>query len=133
MHNKHVKSQDGNGKHQILDIDRHQKMNLASNDAIAAVAQAQQFVLMQRLLHVHQLSILQYFMLQQLPHDDQLLQLSTQKPHVTFCIKNTYFNPYYCLSRTILLPNSYQYYCLVMKIFLVFDVFAYWKVLKCVS
>ena len=49
MHNKHVKSQDGNGKHQILDIDRHQKMNLASNDAIAAVAQAQQFVLMQLL------------------------------------------------------------------------------------
>ena len=48
-------------------------MNLASSDAIAAMAQAQQFVMMQRFLHVHQLFILQYFMLQQLPHDDQLL------------------------------------------------------------
>jgi len=69
------KSQDGHGEHQILDIDRHNtRMNnllvdLASND-VTVVAQAQQFVLMQLLLHVHQLFILQYFMLQQLPHDD---------------------------------------------------------------
>jgi len=103
MHNKHVKSQDGNGKHQILDIDRHQKMNLASNDAIAAVAQAQQFALMQRLLHVHQLSILQYFMLQQLPHDNQLLQLSTQKPHVTFYRKIPIL--------THIIAYQEQYYC----------------------
>jgi len=48
------KSQDGHGEHQILDIDRHNtRMNnllvdLASND-VAAVVQAQQFVLMQLL------------------------------------------------------------------------------------
>jgi hypothetical protein len=47
-------------------------VDLASNDAVTTVAQAQQFVLMQLLLHVHQLSIMQYFMLQQLPYDDSL-------------------------------------------------------------
>jgi hypothetical protein len=45
-------------------------LDLASNNAVAAVAQALHFVLMQLLLYVHQLFILQYFMLQQLPHDD---------------------------------------------------------------
>ena len=38
IHNEHVKSQDGNCKHHILDIDRHKKMNLASSDAIAVMA-----------------------------------------------------------------------------------------------
>jgi hypothetical protein len=46
--------------------------NLASNDVVAAVAQAQQSMLMQLPLRVHQQSILRYFMLQLLPHDDSL-------------------------------------------------------------
>jgi len=46
--------------------------NLASNDVVAAVAQAQQSMLMQLPLRVHQQSILRYFMLQLLPHDDLL-------------------------------------------------------------
>ena len=46
--------------------------NLASNDVVAAVVQAQQSMLMQLPLRVHQQSILRYFMLQLLPHDDSL-------------------------------------------------------------
>ena len=46
--------------------------NLASNDVVAAVAQAQQSMLMQLPLRVHQQSILRYFMLQLLAHDDSL-------------------------------------------------------------
>ena len=74
---------------------------LTFKDDVAAVAQSQQFLLMQ--LHVHQLSILQYFMLQQLPHDDQLLQLSTQKPHVTFYRKIPIL--------THIIAYQEQYYC----------------------
>ena len=77
--------------------------DLAFNDAVAAMAQAQQSMLMQLLLHVHQLSILQYFMLQQLPHDNQLLQLSTQKPHVTFYRKIPIL--------THIIAYQEQYYC----------------------
>jgi len=46
--------------------------NLASNDVVAAVVQAQQSMLMQLPLRVHQQSILRYFMLQLLSHDDSL-------------------------------------------------------------
>ena len=69
MHNEHVQSQNENCERQILDNDRHNTrlnnllVDLASNYVVAAVTQAQQFVLMQLLLHIHQLSILQYFML----------------------------------------------------------------------
>jgi len=46
--------------------------DLAFNDAVAAVAQAQQSMLMQLPLRMHQQSILRYFMLQLLPHNDSL-------------------------------------------------------------
>ena len=109
--------------------------DLASNDDVVAVAQPQQFLLMQLLLHVHQLSILQYFMLQYLSHDDSLVFVAQHaKSRMSpLCRKNTYCNPYYCLSRTILLSNSYQYYCLVLKMLLLFHSLAYWEVLKCFS
>ena len=107
-------------------------VDLASND-VAAVAQAQQFVLMQLLctyastIHtavLYATTIATWWFI-------SFFNWACQKQHVTLCRNNTYCNPYYCLWRIISLPNSYQYYCLVLKILLVFDVFAYWKVLKC--
>jgi len=111
MHNEHVQSQDENCEHHIIDIDKHNtRLNnlladLASNDVIADVTQAQQFVPMQLLLHTQQLSTLLYSLLHQLRHDDSstsaakhaksahnLLQKSI--PIVTHII--AYQEQYYC-------------------------------------
>ena len=111
MHNEHVQSQNENCERQILDNDRHNTrlnnllVDLASNYVVAAVTQAQQFVLMQLLLHTQQLSILLYFLLHQLPYDDSSTSaakhakgacnlLQNKIPIVTHII--AYQEQYYC-------------------------------------
>ena len=78
---------------------------LTFKDDVAAVAQSQQFLLMQ--LHVHQLSILQYFMQQQLPNDDSSVSAAQHaKIRMPPSIEKI-------LIVTHIITYQEQYYCLI--------------------